>query len=135
MFLKKPHLFLALLALGLTLACSKGGDAQGPGGAVQLFYERLNDGDYSAAREMYNAESRATLNDPEFSSAAGFRTWADTQTKGRSISEVEILQSVNDATGATVDYEIRYRDGSTKKSRVRLTEEEGEWKLGFALDL
>jgi hypothetical protein len=132
---RQPRLALLVLALGLVLACSQSGEAEGPGGAVQLFYQQLNSGNYNAAKEMYNSEVRATLNDPEVSSASGFRTWADSQTKERTISKVEILESVSDETGATIDYEIRYRDGSKKKSQVHLTQEEGEWKLGFSLDL
>ena len=132
---RRPLLPLLVLALGLMLACSQSGEAEGPGGAVQLFYQQLNDGNYNAAKEMYNSEVRATLDDPEVSSAAGFRTWANTQTKDRTISKVEILESTADETGATIDYEIVYRDGSTKKSRVRLIQEEGGWKLGFSLDL
>jgi len=132
---RQPRLALLALALGLILACSQSGEAEGPGGAVQLFYQQLNSGNYNAAKEMYNAEVRATLDDPEVSSASGFRAWANTQTKERTISKVEILESVSDETGATIDYEIQYKDGSTKKSQVHMTQEEGEWKLGFSLDL
>jgi hypothetical protein len=135
MMKRQPSLLLILVAIGLLLACSKSGEAEGPGGVVQQFYDQLNSGNYSAAKEMYNAEARATLNDPEVSSAAGFRTWANTQTKDRTISRVEIIESASDETGATVDYEIQYRDGSAKRGQVRLTQEEGEWKLGFSLDL
>jgi hypothetical protein len=132
---RQPRLALLILVLGLILACSQSGEAEGPGGAVQLFYQQLNSGNYNAAKEMYNAEVRATLDDPELSSPSGFRTWANTQTKDRTISKVEILESASDETGATIDYEIKYRDGSTKKGQVHLTQEEGEWKLGFSLDL
>jgi hypothetical protein len=132
MLKRQPALLLILLVIGLMLACSKSGEAEGPGGAVQQFYEQLNSGNYNAAKEMYNAEARATLNDPELSSAAGFRTWANTQTKDRTISKVEILESASDESGATIDYEIQYRDGSTKRGQVQLTQEEGEWKLGFS---
>ena len=135
MFDKRSSLAIILLAFGLLLACSQSGEAEGPGGAVQIFYEQLNDGNYNNAKEMYTAEARATLDDPELSSAGGFRTWADTQTKKRSISKVEILQEEPDDSGATIDYQITYRDGSTKKSQVRLIEEEGIWKLGFSLDI
>jgi hypothetical protein len=116
-------------------ACSRGVDAEGPAGAVQLFYEQLNDGKYNNAKEMYSTEVRATLDDPEVSSEVGFRTWADTQTKNRTISEVEILAEVSDESGATVDFRIAYRDGTAKTSQVKLTQENGEWKLGFALEL
>jgi hypothetical protein len=126
---------IILLSLVLMLACSQSGKAEGPGGAVQLFYQQLNDGNYNSAKEMYSAEARATLDDPELSSAGGFRTWAETQTKNRSISNVNILQELGDDGGATIDFEITYRDGTTKTSQVRLTEEDGEWKLGFSLDL
>lgn len=135
MFDKRSALSILVLVLGLALACSSGGESADPGGAVQLFYKHLNNGKYNDAKEMYNAEARATLDDPEVSSEAGFRSWADTQTKQRSIAEVEILSSATDDSGATVDYEIRYEDGSVKKSRVKLTQEDGAWKLGFSLEL
>ena len=135
MFDKRSYLSIMIVAFGLMLGCSQGDEAEGPGGAVQLFYQQLNDGNYNSAKEMYTAEARATIDDPELSSADGFRRWADTQTKGRSISKVEILAETVDETGATIDYEIRYEDGSTKKSRVKLADEQGSWKLGFSLDI
>jgi len=132
---KRSSLAIILLAFGLMLACSQSGEAEGPGGAVQLFYEQLNDGNYNSAKDMYSTEARATLDDPELSSAGGFRTWANTQTKERSITNVEVLQEERDDSGSTIDYRITYRDGSTKTSQVRMTEEEGAWKLGFSLDI
>jgi hypothetical protein len=135
MFDKRSSLVIILLAFGLMLACSGSGEAEGPSGAVQLFYEQLNDGNYNSAKEMYSAEARATLDDPELSSAGGFRTWANTQTKDRSIRKVEILNEAVDESGATIDYRITYGDGSSKMSQVRLAEEEGAWKLGFSLDI
>jgi hypothetical protein len=135
MFDKRSSLVIILLAFGLMLACSDSGEAEGPGGAVQLFYEQLNDGNYNSAKEMYSAEARVTLDDPELSSAGGFRTWANTQTKDRSIEKVEILNEAVDESGATIDYKITYDDGSTKMSQVQLVEEEGAWKLGFSLDI
>jgi hypothetical protein len=125
---------LLLLLLGLVLSCSQETEEEGPQGAVKRFYRHLNSGDYQAAKEMYNAEARVTIDDPELFSEAGFRKWAEEQTNNGSIKGVEILQAVDDDTGADIEYEISYRDGTTKRSRVRLTQEEGEWKLGFAMD-
>jgi hypothetical protein len=134
--LDKRSLPLVLLLLPvLMLSCSQSTDEGGPGGAVKRFYTHLNNGDYQAAKEMYDAEVRKTVDDPELFSEAGFRSWAEEQTKRRSIARVEVLQATGDETATDVEYEITYRDGSSKKSRVRLTQEEGEWRLGFAMDV
>lgn len=135
MFDKRSLLLVLLLLPALMLSCSQSTDEAGPAGAVKQFYTHLNDGDYQAAKEMYDAEARKTVEDPELFSEAGFRSWAEEQTKRRSIKGVEILQAVDDETGTDIEYEISYRDGSSKTSRVRATEEEGEWKLGFAMDV
>lgn len=126
---KQSRLMVVLVALGLMLACSQSVEEEGPGGAVQTFYRHLNDGNYVEAKDMYNVEARATLDDPELSSSSGFRSWAEIQTKNRSISSVSILETSTDDTGADIQYEISYRDGSSKTSNVRLTLEDGDRRL------
>jgi hypothetical protein len=135
MFDKRSLLFVLLLLPALMLSCSQSTDEGGPGGAVKQFYGHLNNGDYQAAKAMYDAEARKTVEDPELFSEAAFRSWAEEQTKRRSITGVEVLQAVDDETGADIEYEISYRDGSSKRSSVRATQEEGTWKLGFAMDV
>ncbi len=135
MFDNRSLLFALLLLPALMLSCSQSTDEGGPAGAVKQFYTHLNNGDYQAAKEMYDSETRKTVEDPVLFSEAGFRSWAEEQTRRRSITRVEVIQAVDDETGADIEYEITYRDGSSKRSRVRSTLEEGEWKLGFAMDV
>ena len=126
------RLLLALSACGLLFSCGGGSEANGaPGLAVQQFYESLNAGDYAAAKRLYNAETLQVLDDPDLTSDAAFREWAETVTRKGSVSRVRILDSNTDADGGTVSYEVVFRDGSTYPSEVAVTQEDGRWKLGL----
>lgn len=128
----RTSLFLVIiLALGLIPACSPGADESGPGGAVQRFYEHLNNGEYADAKALYNAEARKLLDDPEFSSDEGFRDWARQHTHQGSISEVKILSAETVEGEAHVEFEIVFDDGSTQAGQVTTTLENDEWKLGL----
>jgi len=117
--------------LGLILACAPGAEESGPGGAVQRFYRNLNDGDYATAKALYNAEARALLDDPDFSSEEGFRTWARQHTREGTISKVDILTVDTAGEEARVEYRILFEDGSAETGEVTATLEDGEWKLGL----
>jgi len=123
--------WLVVVAVGLIPACGPGAEESGPGGAVQRFYRHLNDGDYATAKALYNAETRKMLDDPDLSSEEGFREWAAQQTRDGSISRVEILSAEIAGDEARVEFEIRFRDGSTQAGQVTAKLEDGEWKLGF----
>jgi hypothetical protein len=122
-----------LLILALIPACSSGPDeAEGAGGAVQRFYGHLNDGDYAAAKDLYNQAALELLNDPDFSTDDSFREWAQGHTKNGTISAVTIVGSEELDSGETrVEFQISYEDGSTTSGEVTATLEDGEWKLGL----
>lgn len=122
---------IAIIALGLIPACSPGADDSGPGGAVKRFYEHLNAGDHAAAKAIYNAEARALLDDPEFSSEEGFRTWASQHTREGTISEIRILNEEAEEGSALVEFVIVFEDGTTQAGQVTATLEGEEWKLGL----
>lgn len=125
-----PCLTVAVL-LGLILACAPGADESGPGGAVQRLYRHLNDGDYAAAKGLYNSEARALLDDPDFSSEEGFRTWARQHTREGTVSNVDILSVDTVGEEARVEFRIVFEDGSSESGQVTATLEDGEWKLGL----
>jgi hypothetical protein len=119
------------LCCGPILNCASGEEEGGPGHTVQQFYRHLNDGAYVEAKGLYNAEALAVLDDPDVSSDEGFRAWAQQETKSGIISEVTIVNSSVEEMSAAVEFEIVYGDGTRLQRSVTLTQEAGQWKLGF----
>ena len=123
----------ALLALAccVVVSCASGEQEGTPGHAVQQFYDHLNEGRYDAATELYGSEARGLIDDPAFSSEDAFHEFALAETKQRTVSGVNVIDSQTDEAEAEVEYEVRYEDGSSKRGTIRLTREDGVWKLGL----
>ena len=122
---------LAALALGCGSSGSTGGADGSPGAVVQEFYRHLNAGEYASAMTLYDAEAHEYLEDPSTTEDSTFAEWARLETKSGAIDTVRVLAEDVNETTAIVDFEVVYRDGSTAKHNVRLTHEEGRWKLGM----
>jgi hypothetical protein len=118
-------------ALLSALGCGGGPAPGGPAATVQQFYDHLNSGAYAEAKALYSAEVMAVVGDPEITSDADFRQWAEGETKSGGIAEVEIVDSAETEGTANVSFEIHYDDGSTIERSVELTQEAGQWRLGF----
>jgi len=125
-------LWILLAAALLMSGCSGGGDAEaGPGSTVKQFFTALNEGDYDAARAMYDSASAATVNDPEFTPEGAYREWAETITKRGAIREVRILGTEEAESSVVVSYELLYGDGSNRSGSVTVTQEAGSYRLGL----
>jgi hypothetical protein len=126
---------LAFIALAALVSCGTATEkeAAGPGAAVQSFFEALNEQRYEDAMAMYDAETRAALEDPSVASESGFREWARAQTKNGTIDRVVILEAPDAESMANVRFELRYRDGSRKEGEVRLSLDGEQWRLGAVL--
>ncbi len=122
---------LLTLACCAVVFCASGEKDGTPGHAVQQFYDHLNAGRYAAAKQLYSAEALAVIDDPALSSEDAFHEFAVTETKQRTVSEVVVISSETGEAEAEVEYEVRYGDGGYKRSTVRLTLEDGVWKLGL----
>ena len=122
--------FVLLSFVLLLLGCSSSPD-NGPAQAVKDFYRHLNNENYRGAMSLYNAEARGVLEDPSTSSAEGFAEWARAETKDGKVDEVRVLQEQADEASATVEYEVVYKDGTRANHTVKLTLEDGAWKLGL----
>jgi hypothetical protein len=120
----------ALLAVAL-IAAACGAPASEPEIAVREFYSRLNSGNYSGAKALYDAEARKLLDDPDLASDAGFSAWASKETKQGRVETVNVLSQSGDAGKLTVECEVVYSDGTTKTRTISLTLEDGGWKLGL----
>lgn len=117
------------ICVGWILSCSS--SSHGPGEAVRQFYMHLNEGDYSSAMALYSSEATEVLEDPSLSSETVFAEWADAETRQGRIDGVKLITEDRDAETATIEFEVLYTDGSSKTSRVTLTREDGQWKLGL----
>ena len=128
-----------LLFLALLPACSseQGSSEQGPGGAVQRFYQHLNAGDYDAAKAIYTGEALAVIDDPEISSPEAYQSWARQRTHEGTIDRVTIVGTEQEegeeaGTGAIlVEFQLHFGDGSIETYEAPVTEENGEWKVGL----
>jgi hypothetical protein len=132
---KRTTLWVALVCLALS--CSKPAregaavqQAAGPERSVEEFYQHLNAGNYSGAKRLYDAHTLGMIEDPQNAGEEGFAKWAQLETRQGTIDHVRVVNSEVREPGATVDYEVVYRDGSTRRATVRLTQEGGQWKLG-----
>lgn len=124
---------LVLVVLALLNGCSSERPTEsGPGGAVRQFYDLLNRGDLTAAMGLYSAEARTAIGDATGSDSP-FGDWAEQETKARSVADVRIVSTIEreDGSGADVQFEVRYRDGSAVTRQVSLVQEGGGWRLGF----
>ena len=123
---------LAVLLLFLVLAaCSSGPPEVGPGDAVELFYEHLNDGNYGDAKALYSTQARSILSDPDSADDAGFAEWAKIETKEGQIQDVNVVNETQEEEVAALDYEIVYTDGSRAQRKVTMVRENGDWKMGL----
>lgn len=127
---------LAACCFGLMLSCSSTEkppekSAEAPEKAVELFYRQLNEGDYAGAMTLYNSEALQAIEDPQGADDAGFAAWAESETHGGRVQQVKITRTDVGPTSATVEYEVVYSDGASKHSKVALTLEDGQWKLGL----
>lgn len=113
------------------LYCASPPQPPGPEQSVEQFYRHLNDGNYTEAMSLYNAKTLDVLEDPQNTNDGGFAQWAQLETKQGTVDHVRVLNAHVQDTAATVDYEVIYRDGSTKRASVELTQEDGQWKLGL----
>jgi len=114
------------------LGCSPGGSLFGgsPESTVKAFYEHLNNGEYSKAKDLYTTEARQLVDGQLMALAGGFAKFGEQESKGGTISEVKILSSQVRGEGATVQYQVLYKDGSATTKSVSLTKEGGSWKMG-----
>jgi len=123
---------LALLLLALILAgCSSAPPAAGPGDAVELFYQHLNDGNYGGAKALYSSQALTILDDPDAADDAGFAEWAKLETKEGQIESVNVVSEATEEEVSALDYEIVYADGSRAQRKVTMVRENGEWKMGL----
>jgi hypothetical protein len=130
--LKSLLLLLALAGLLMSGCASSEQGAGEAAQAVQDFYEHLNDGDYDAARALYNAEARDVLLDPNTASEDAYSAWAKLETKEGKIDRVEIVgEEEIPEQGTKVQYRVVYSDGSSVERSVPVTLEQGAWKIGL----
>ncbi len=138
----------ALLACVVLASCSSGGESQpagqqtpaaaspageqGPGDTVQRFYNFLNERRFADAQALYTQEALKIVDDPSIMGAGAFEQWAQNETKQGTLSSVSILHTEQQgADAASVDFEVKYRDGSAERRQVGLKREGGIWKMGL----
>jgi hypothetical protein len=123
----------AALILAVAVACSGAGGPQGgndAAGAVRTFYDHLNAGRYDDAKTLYTAEARQQIF-PDADATEGFQNWAIVETHNRSLTEFNVVSETEAETGITIQFELRFEGGESSQRRVTVSEEDGDWRLGF----
>ena len=120
-----------LCLLALCAACSSSPSTSEAELAIQQFYDRLGSEDYTAALNLYKSDVREALQISGGQVDQGYVEWAQEETKMGKVNGIEIVEESVDGDTAEVKYRIAYGDGSTSDRSVKLTQEDGEWKLGY----
>ena len=120
-----------LCLLALCAACSSSSSTSETEVAIQQFYDRLGAEDYTTVLGMYNADVRQALQISGGQVDQGYVAWAQKDTKMGKVDGIEIVEETVDNDTAEVKYRVDYGDGSTADRSVKLTREDGQWKLGY----
>jgi len=112
----------------IMISCSS---VNSPEDTVKQFYQYLNKGEYSKAKQLYTIEAKQMVEGQFMAMGGGFSKWADAETKNGAVKEIKIAGSQIRGEGASVQYEIVYVNGETKRKSVSLTKENGSWKIGL----
>ena len=120
-----------LCLLALCAACSSSSSTSEAELAIQQFYDRLGSEDYTAALSLYKTDVREALQISGGQVDQGYVEWAQEETKMGKVNGIEVVEESVDGDTAEVKYRIAYGDGSTSDRSVKLTREDGEWKLGY----
>ena len=122
----------ALCLLTLCVACSSSSESGSETQiAIQQFYDSLGAGDYPAVLGMYTSDVRQMLELPGGEVDENYQDWAKGETKDGKVDRIEIVEESVETDTAEVKYRVVYGDGSTAERSVKMTREEGQWKLGF----
>jgi hypothetical protein len=119
---------VVLLSLTVMVAgCSKLG-GRSPSEVVTRVHTACNEGKYSEAQDHFSSSTKALINGPLGAAAGGMKGLCDKQTRKGALPRVEILKENIRGEGATVDYRLHFKDGTTKEDHDDLIKEDGQWK-------
>lgn len=122
------HRFCLALALAMILALAACSTGPQPEEAVEAFYQHLSSGAIDQAKALYSTEVQKSLADLPVDE---FADWVDRETKQGSVERIQVISIQSTENQSKIEYDIVYRDGSTKRSKVDLTLEAGTWRLGW----
>jgi len=130
----KPSMRFCVLAVfsALVLGCSGGGTETQGGAAstVRTFYDHLNAGQYDDAKALYTDDVRGQIF-PDSDADEGFREWADLETHERTLKDFTVVNETDAEGGTTIEFELLFKGGERKQRRVTVSQENGDWRLGF----
>ena len=110
------------------MGCS---ESRSPESTVRAFYKHLNAAEYSKAKELHSSEARQLVDGQLMALGGGFAAWGENKTKGGTLKEVRVVEASARGEGATVTYELVFKDGTSKRQTVSLTREKGSWLMGL----
>ncbi len=100
-------------------------DWASPEAVLRGFYVALNLGDLVKAREFY---TRSAASVTAGAGAAAFESWAKRETLDGTITDLRLLEAVNEAEG-TARVEIAFADAQPARRRVVFKREGEGWKI------
>lgn len=105
-----------------------------PSEAVDAYYNYLNAGQYSKAKELYSEEALRAVNSELAAVSGGFMRWAEKETKNGSIQHIKVLDSSTRGEGGHVQVHLAYRGGENLCRKVSVLKEGVSWKVGLIDD-
>ena len=120
-----------LCLLVLCAACSSSTSTSETELAIQQFYDELGAENYTSVLDMYTADVRQALEISGGQVDQGYIEWGQAETKMGKVDRIEIIEESTEGETTVVKYRVVYGDGSAVERSVKLTQEDGKWKLGY----
>jgi hypothetical protein len=121
-----------LLVIGL-VSCNGGIPSflgTSPSDVVKNAYAACNRGEYSKAEDLFSSDLKKAIHSDMGVAIGGIKRMCDTNTKGGTLTGVDVKSETIRGEGATVIADLHYKDGRTKQGdKNELIKENGAWKL------
>ncbi len=117
-----------VLAAAGTLGGCASKDQKTPSGVIKTAYRAANEGRYEDV-EQYLSSGLQKKVDLLVFFGGSLEEKLDKETKKGTIKKIKIKKEEIEGERATVRFEIRFEDGSTKDAEKKLVREDGVWKI------
>lgn len=116
-----------VLAAGMLGGCASR-DQKTPSGVIKTAYQAANEGRYEDVEQYLSSGLRKKVDLLVFFGGS-LEEKLDKETKKGTIKKIKIKKEEIQGERATVHFEIRFEDGSTKDAEKKLVKEDGVWKI------
>jgi len=120
--MKKILIGLSLVLLFVIVGC---GSTQSPSKTVQSFYSDALHGQYSDMKKYIAPDLLSTMKNHGY----GMNTYAKQLTDNGKVKNLKVINEKVKGEGATVKYNLIYKNGDKKPGEVSLIKDHGKWEI------